>query len=319
MKLLSIPLSLSAIVLTLAFSAQAQTCSLGTISTLNHLGRSHFAFSAECPESIFNACTQKSAEVKRNCEFRNEDGGTRHTSCNCQANRAGYDCLVASGNLGCRELALLIFSTTPECFLPPPRPEDEEECAVRNYEGECSSPILIDVAGDGHKLTSLAAGVTFDLRGTGRPLFTAWTEPSSDDAWLALDRNQNGRIDNGIELFGDYTPQPEGRNKNGFLALAEFDRVANGGNNDGLISSADRVFGQLRLWQDRNHNGISESEELLTLLAVDLLWLELDYKRSRRVDEHGNGFRYRAKVKDARGGSVGRWAWDVYLVNRFIQ
>jgi hypothetical protein len=42
--------------------------------------------------------------------------------------------------------------------------------------------------------------------------------------------------------------------------------------------------------------------------------LHLDYKESKRTDEHGNRFRYRAKIDDARGAKAGRWAWDVFLV-----
>jgi len=109
-------------------------------------------------------------------------------------------------------------------------------------------------------------------------------------------------------LFGDFTAQPASSNKNGFLALAEFDS-----NRDGVIDSRDSVFENLRLWQDKNHNGISESEELHTLTELNVKALELDFKESKRVDEFGNEFKYRAKVKDASNTSVGRWAWDVFL------
>ncbi len=179
------------------------------------------------------------------------------------------------------------------------------------------SPIIVDVQGNGYNLTSAQGGVNFDLNNDAVPERLSWTAAGSDDAFLALDRDGNGSIDNGAEVFGNFSAQPRSENPNGFASLAEFDKPAQGGNADGLIDSRDAVFNALRLWQDANHNGISESTELHTLAELQAVSFSLNYRETPVRDRYGNRFRYRAPVavEGIRGGR-GRIAWDVYLVKQ---
>ena len=121
----------------------------------------------------------------------------------------------------------------------------------------------------------------------------------------------------------DVTTIAQSKFPNGFLALAEWDKTENGGNGDGIIDERDRVFSRLRLWIDSNHDGICQPEELHPLGELGVYSLNLNYRDSRKVDEFGNQFRYRAQInpgtkRDLRdkASEVGRWAYDVFFVTK---
>jgi hypothetical protein len=173
------------------------------------------------------------------------------------------------------------------------------------------SPIILDLEGDGFDLTDAAGGVHFNLNPAGDTEQLSWTAPKSDDAWLALDRNGNGVIDDGTELFGNFTPQPSSDSLQGYKALAVLDL-----NHDRFIDSKDAIFGDLRLWQDRNHDGVSDPDELSTLDAHGILGLDVRFTGARETDEHGNLFRYSAKVVRAADSTVGPLSYDVFLITQ---
>ena len=159
------------------------------------------------------------------------------------------------------------------------------------------SPILVSLRGNRLALTDREHGVNFDLDANGVAGRQPWVADGSDDAFLVLDRNGNGEVDDGAELFGNYTPQPPSHEPNGFLALAVFDAPRQGGNGDGVIDDRDAVFADLRLWYDRNRDGVSQSDELLPLPDGRIVAFELDYRYSPRRDRYGNEFRYVSIVR----------------------
>jgi hypothetical protein len=124
-------------------------------------------------------------------------------------------------------------------------------------------PLVLDLDGDGIETTSTRDGtvILFDHDADGVKTGTGWVKP--DDGWLVLDRNGNGTIDSGRELFGVDTLKSNGQlATDGFDALKDLDA-----NQDGKIDATDSVFANLRIWRDLNQDGISQANELTTLVA----------------------------------------------------
>lgn len=187
------------------------------------------------------------------------------------------------------------------------------DCVAKPQACCCTTPIVLDLADDGIELTSWKDGVSFALVPARGKELRAWTTPGTDDAWLYRDHTGNGLPDDGLELFGDVTQQPKpapGQARNGFSALAQHDD-----NGDGLIDANDAAFTDLRLWQDRDHDGVSTLDEVSDLKTHGIIGLSVVYDEPRIADEHGNLRRFSAGVLTAPGSPVATTAWDVSLTS----
>ena len=145
---------------------------------------------------------------------------------------------------------------------------------------------MIDLGKPGIELTSVENGVHFDLDKNGFAEKTAWI--GKEDGFLALDRNKNGFIDDGGELFSDGILLSDGRKStSGFDALADLDDNVGektGKVGDGIINEKDSAFSDLRVWIDENQNGISEQNELKTLDELGITSIDLNHSNTDKVD-----------------------------------
>lgn len=199
-------------------------------------------------------------------------------------------------NVGCADADAVARDYTNPPDLP---------CATDPGWPGCNSPLVIDVLGNGFRFSTAAKGVLFDIDADGVLDQVGWTSKNSDDAWLAMDRNGNGVIDDGRELFGDVTPAFPGRNDitapNGFEALKFLEASCYGFSlQDGVIDANDEAFGRLLLWNDRNHNGRSEPSELTAVTDSPLLAINTAYEIVERV-RRGNVIRQTSTVRWASG------------------
>jgi len=192
------------------------------------------------------------------------------------------------------------FGPETKCADPPIRPGYIEVPACP------TSPILINLHDASFPLSGAGEPVWFDIDADGQPNRITWTEAHSAVAFLARDRNANGRIDDGSELFGNATPVHSGaRAANGFEALAELDTNA-----DGMVDPRDEVWSALLLWIDTNHDGVSQPDELHRVAGTPVEAIETEYHWTGRRDAYGNLYAYqgRAFLDRAR-----RPIYDVYF------
>jgi len=143
-------------------------------------------------------------------------------------------------------------------------------------------PILLDLDGDGLETVGLSANIHFDFDADGVLTGTGWA--GKDDALLVWDRNANGQIEAGGELFGDFTELPNGTlAPNGFAALAALDT-----NGDGLLDAADPAFAELKLWRDTSQDGQTAEGELISLSEAGIESLNLAHTLTNQRLANGN-------------------------------
>jgi hypothetical protein len=192
-------------------------------------------------------------------------------------------------------------------------PGTQLEC-IPGVDPHCgiTSPIVINLDNGTYELTGAKSPVLFDITGTGTKLPIGWTAPGTNQAFLWMDRDHDGVVSGGAELFGTATVLENGhRAANGFEALREFDT-----NGDGVIDANDPVWPQLLLWTDRNHDGISQPNEITRIADSPVRSISLAYHWTGRRDAHGNTFRYEGLISLSTGGKGLREepVYDIFFV-----
>jgi hypothetical protein len=189
-------------------------------------------------------------------------------------------------------------------FVPNPPPLYQKSTGAKpltTYERRsCASAILIATGSDQfYPLTTVADGVRFDIDGDGNAEQVSWTHPSASVAFLAVDRDGDGAITSGKELFGRHTWPGA---PNGYAALADMAIDSNGGVARGSVSENDPLFARLLLWTDDNHDGVSQKPEL-RLVGDFLSDIGLGYRGESGRDPVGNLFLYEgwAYLRTAQG------------------
>ena len=159
---------------------------------------------------------------------------------------------------------------------------------IKDAQGDVTrpyDPLVVDLNHNGFDLHSVENGVYFDLDNNGTKEKTSWVD--KQDGFLVMDQNGNGKIDTGAELFGEKVLLKNGQYSDGAIdVLSEFDE-----NGDGIIDDKDSVFDKLMIWQDLNHNGISEEGELKTLKEHHIVGLKLTDIQSHQRNIAGSTLR----------------------------
>ncbi len=184
-----------------------------------------------------------------------------------------------------------------------------------------NSPIIIDFGSTGLTLSDPSTMAHFDIDGDGTPDWVTWVLPGGEDPFLAIDLNGDGEIADGRELFGSGSEIPgEGRAAHGFAALKYYDQAAAGGNEDGVISAEDAVWGHLLLWYDVDGNAQSLPPELIPIAQSHIVQINLHYQTIGRQDRAGNLLRLKSlcTLDAATAGGRQRAVYDV-IFQRLVE
>ncbi|WP_122257040.1 calcium-binding protein [Pseudomonas syringae] len=178
------------------------------------------------------------------------------------------------------------WSTFPSFGLPDFKKigEDMKSEIEKSFEKaeDARSPLILDLDGDGVETISAKSSVYFDHDGNGFSENSGWV--GKDDGLLVWDKNKDGKINQGVELFGNNTVGSSGHKAaNGFLALADLDE-----NQDGVFDIKDFAYAELNVWVDKNSDGIVDTDELLTLEQAGVKSISLSYAEPGKVDANGD-------------------------------
>jgi len=193
---------------------------------------------------------------------------------------------------------ILSYKEDPPRACPNPNRNRNDENPNLKDAKNASSPIILDLNGDGIKTTGIASWRYFDHDQSGFAEMTAWAD--KNDGILALDLNGNGKIDDGREIFGNNTFLPDGTlAPHGYAALSQYDS-----NHDGKIDSHDEIWEKLRVWRDKNEDAKTGKNELHTLDELGIAAINLNAEEVSETDEAGNRVTHRATVTKTDGTTM---------------
>jgi hypothetical protein len=182
-------------------------------------------------------------------------------------------------------------------------------------------PLILDLDGDGLEIIPLSKGILFDANGDTIKTGTAWA--GADDGMLVWDRNGNGSIDSGQELFGDETLLANGQKAaHGFAALSDLDKgsVINGvtvGSGDGVFDAQDAQYANLRIWRDLNQDGISQANELKSLADTGVTSIKLGSTATNTA--YSDAILAQSSTFTRADGSLGQAGSFILAQNNFVR